>query len=326
VRENTRSVHLPGEERTADGFAAAVASLEGAAAPEDVAGQAFASGRAALAVVALTFLRGGCHVIAPAPGSGLLAAVLPRFGVSADFVDVTDLDRVRQAVRPSTKILYTEALADQVADLRALYRVAREAGALLVVDSTLASPIVCRPLEHGADLVLHSAALLGGHDGAEGGVVTGRPDLIKRLRQVGADLGADLPPDEAFTLRRGLRTLPLRVRRMCSTAMMFAASVAKHPRVRHVGYPGLADHPGHLLARQLFDSGPEGTRFGVCVSVVPAGDAEALVKSLTLIEPGPPGGTRTRAAAADDRVRFTMGLEDAEDLIADVTRALDSLS
>lgn len=324
--ENTRAVAAA----RADDFAAAVASLEGAAAPEDVAGQAFASGRAAFAAVTTTFLRGGTHVVAPAPGAGVLANVLARFGVSADFVDVTDLTRVRQAIKPTTKILYAETLADpstSVADIRSLYRIARQAGALLVVDSTLATPVVCRPLEHGADLVLHAAeALLGGGDCA-GGVVTGRPDLIGRLRRVCGDLGGSLSPAEAARLCLGLGTLPLRVRRMCSTAMVFAAAIAKHPQVRHVGYPGLPGHPGHQLARRLFDSGPEGTRFGTCVTVTPVGDAGVLVKGLRLAEPNPaPGGPRTRAVPLGDSVRFSLGLEDAEDLIADVTRALDSLS
>ncbi|NUR86137.1 MAG: cystathionine gamma-synthase [Nonomuraea sp.] len=320
VRENTRCVHLPGDERTAEGLAAAVAALEGAAAPEDVAGAAFVSGHAALTVILMTFLRGGTHLVAPAPGAGLLANVIARFGVSADFVDFSDLDRVRQAVKPTTKILFAESLSDEVADIRSLYRIARQSGALLVVDSTQATPIVCRPLEHGADLVLHSSGPM--LDGV-GGVVTGRPDLVSRLRQVGRDLGAELPAEEAIHLRRGLRTLPLRVRRMCSTAMVFAAAVAKHPAVLRVGYPGLPDHPGHLLARQLFDSGPEGTRFGGGVSVTPRGEPEDLLRGLKLIATGPYGGPFTTASVLGNRVRFSMGLEDAEDLITDVSRALE---
>ncbi|MFI0419361.1 trans-sulfuration enzyme family protein [Spongiactinospora sp. 9N601] len=336
---------------TTSSFAAAVASLEGAAAPEDVAGQAFASGMAAVQAVFLTFLRAGSHVLAPSPVYGgtfsLLTNVLSRFGVTADFVDYADLARVRAAVRPGTKIIYAETMADPttaVADLRGLYRIARGAGALLVVDSTLATPVVCRPLEHGADLVLHSATrYLGGHDDSTGGVVVGRPGLIQRLREVRIDTGCSLSPDEAFLLRRGMETLPLRVRRMCSTAMVFAASVAKHPAVRRVDYPGLPDHPGNLLARQLFDSGPEGTRYGACVTVTPTGGYEAgaaLADGLRLAGIGSAvGGTHTKAAhvAATVRptgkdagvdagaVRFSIGLEDAEDLIADVTRALDSL-
>ncbi|MFC4060720.1 trans-sulfuration enzyme family protein [Planomonospora corallina] len=352
------------ENPTTAAFAAAVASLEGAAAPEDVAGEAFSSGRAAVSAVLMTFLRSGAHVVAPASADegvrSLLTGVLARFGVSADFADYAEPARVSAAVRRSTKIIYAETLstpAAAVADIRGLYRVARSAGALLVVDSTYATPVVCRPLEHGADLVVHSATTyLGGHDDCAGGVVVGRPDLVGRLRGVRAVTGAELSPDDAFLLRRGLETLPLRVRRMCSTAMVFAAAVAKHPAVRRVDYPGLPHHPGHRLARHLFDSGPEGTRYGACVTVVPHGGPDAaarLTGALRLVSaassaggtrtkvtpvaalgpggsggsggPGGPGGPGDGAEDGTGAVRFSIGLEDAEDLIVDVTRALDSL-
>ncbi|GIH78662.1 trans-sulfuration enzyme family protein [Planobispora longispora] len=341
------------ENPTVAAFAAAVASLEGAAAPEDVAGQAFASGMAAVSTVLMTFLGAGTHVVAPAPLYGgtysLITNVLSRFGVSADFVDYADLHRVQEAVRPSTKIIYAETLSNPtmvVADIRSLYRIARAAGALLVVDSTFATPVVCRPLEHGADLVVHAATTyLGGHDDCAGGVVVGRPGLVARLREVAADVGGELSPDDAFLLRRGLETLPLRVRRMCATAMVFAAAVAKHPAVRRVHYPGLPGHSGHELGRHLFDSGPEGTRYGACVTVIPHGGYDAgvrLVDALRLVSvAATAGGTRTKATHAASTgprqlgdgssgvdaaaVRFSIGLEDAEDLIADVTAALDSL-
>ncbi|MBG0832330.1 aminotransferase class I/II-fold pyridoxal phosphate-dependent enzyme [Planomonospora sp. ID67723] len=340
------------ENPTTAAFASAVASLEGAAAPEDVAGHAFASGMAAINAVLMTFLRAGAHIVAPAPMHGgtysLITNVLSRFGVSADFVDYAGLHRVQEAVRSGTKIIFAETLstpAMAVADVRSLYRIARAAGALLVVDSTFATPIVCRPLEHGADLVVHSATTyLGGHDDCAGGVVVGRPDLVARLREVGADIGGELSPDDAFLLRRGLETLPLRIRRMCSTAMVFAAAVAKHPAVRRVDYPGLPGHPGHQLARHLFDSGPEGTRYGACVTIIPYGGYDAGVKLLDALGlvsiATSAGGTRTKAthvASTGHRqlgegsgvdaaaVRFSIGLEDAEDLIVDVTKALDSL-
>ncbi|GAA0992634.1 methionine gamma-lyase [Acrocarpospora macrocephala] len=330
---------------TVAAFAAGVASLEGAAAPEDVAGQAFSSGIAAINTVLLTFLRSGAHVVAPLYGRAhaLLTNVLSRFGVTADFVDYADVRRVRAAVRPNTKIVYAETLANPtmaVADIRGLYRVAREAGALLVVDSTLATPIVCRPLEHGADLVVHSATkYIGGHDDCTGGVVVGRPDLIDQVREVRVDTGASLSPDDAYLLRRGLETLTLRVRRMCSTALVFAAAIAKHPAVRRVDYPGLPSHPGHQLARLLFDSGPEGPRFGAIVTVTPYGGYEAgvaLADALRMVRIATSmGGTHTKVAhlasveevAGVDAaaVRFSIGLEDAEDLIADTTQALDAL-
>ena len=241
---------------TADAFATAVAALEGQRVAGPTAAQAFASGMAAISAVFWTFTGAGAHVVAPAAvygGTyGFLRHVAARFGVQADFVDVTDPGQVRAAMRPETRIVYAETLANPttaVADLPALADIAHRRGALLVVDSTLAPPVICRPLEHGADLVLHSATkYLGGHSDATGGVVSGPPGLIGDVRAVRIDTGGALAPDEAFLLRRGLETLPLRVRRQCSTAMMFAAAVARHPAVRRVDYPGLPGHPGHDTA------------------------------------------------------------------------------
>src|SRR5487761_1167865 len=249
---------------TVDAFAAAVAGLESANLPQQATAQAFASGMAAASGVFFTFARAGAHVVAAAAlygGSyGFLRNVAARFGVETDFVDMTDLDQVRAALRPSTAIVYAETIANPttaVADLPALARRAGEAGALFVVDSTLAPPVVCRPLEHGADLVLHSATkYIGGHSDVTGGVVTGRPELTSRIRAVRIDTGGSLAPDEAFLLRRGLETLPVRVRRACSTASVFAAALSRHPTVLRIDYPGLPDHSGHELARRTFDAGP----------------------------------------------------------------------
>jgi cystathionine beta-lyase/cystathionine gamma-synthase len=268
---------------TVDAFARAVAALEGANLPRWPAAQAFASGMAAISGVFLAFARAGAHVVAPTALYGgtysLLRNVLTRFGVETDFVDITNLDAVRAAMRPATRIVYAETIANPttaVADIRSLAEIARDRGALLVIDSTLAPPVVCRPLEHGADLVLHSATkYIGGHSDITGGVVTGRLELISQIRTTRIDTGGSLSPDDAFLLRRGLETLPVRVRRQCATASVFAATLAKHPAVAYVDYPGLPTHQGHALARRTFDSGPEGVRFGAIVTITPYGGREA---------------------------------------------------
>ena len=342
---------------TVDAFAAAVAALESVNLPEPATAQAFASGMAAVSGVFLALAGTGAHVVAAAAAYGgsysFLRNVAARFGVQTDFVDLTDLDQVRAALRPATRVIYGETLANPttaVADLPALAEIAAEAGALLVVDSTLAPPVVCRPLEHGADLVLHSATkYIGGHSDVTGGVVTGRPGLISQIRAVRIDTGSSLAPDEAFLLRRGLETLPVRVRRQCSTAMVFAATLARHPAVARVDYPGLDSHPGHEVARRLFDAGPEGTRFGAIVTITPHGGREAgmaFADGLRTAQVATSlGGTHTKvshaastthrqldsaalAAAGIDpgAVRFSIGLEDAEDLIEDARLSLDSLT
>jgi cystathionine beta-lyase/cystathionine gamma-synthase len=237
-----------------------------------------------------------------------------------------------------------------VTDLPALADLAHQSGALLAVDSTATTPVLCRPLEYHADLVVHSATkYLGGHGDATGGAVVGRAELMDPVRRVRIATGGMLAPDEAFLLRRGLETLPLRMRRQCDTAAQFAAALVKHPVVSRVDYPGLVGHPGHELARRLFDAGPEGTRFGAVVTITPVGgrqaglafaDALRLARSATSL-----GGTHTTVThvgttthwGQDDAallasgidpaaVRFSIGLEDAEDLIRDATEALDVIA
>jgi len=341
---------------TVDAFARAVAALEGANLGRWPAAQAFASGMAAVSGVFWTFARTGAHVVASAAVYGgtysLLRNVLTRFGVETNFVDITDLDAVRAAMTSSTRIIYAETIANPttaVADLRQLAEIAHERGALLVIDSTLAPPIICRPLEHGADLVIHSATkYIGGHSDVTGGVVTGSLELIGQIRATRIDTGGSLSPDDAFQLRRGLETLPVRVRRQCATATVFAATLAKHPAVAYVDYPGLATHHGHELARRTFDSGPEGTRFGAIVTVTPFGGREAgmaFASGLRLAATASSlGGTHTVVSHVattthrqlDDRalaaagidpgaVRFSIGLEDSEDLISDAFLALEGL-
>src|SRR5664280_1043887 len=231
---------------TADAFAAAVAALEGAGLAREVVGQPFASGMAAISAVLWTLTRAGGRVVAPREIYGgtysVLTRVLARFGVRVDFVDGTDPAAVRAAVGGGADVVWAETLANptmSVADLPELAEAAHGAGAALVVDSTFASPVVCRPLEWGADI------------------------------------GGSLAPDEAFLLHRGLATLPLRVSRQCTSALAFATAIAAHPRVVRVDYPGLAAHRDHALARRLFDAGPAGTRFGAVVTVTPAGGQAA---------------------------------------------------
>ncbi|MEO6205166.1 MAG: aminotransferase class I/II-fold pyridoxal phosphate-dependent enzyme [Mycobacteriales bacterium] len=336
---------------TSDAFAAGVAALEGVNLDREVVGQPFASGMAAISTVLMTLTGAGTHVIAAQAlygGTyGLLQNVLSRFGISTTFVDTADLDAVRAAIRPETVVLWAETLANptmSVADLPALAAVAHEAGLTFVVDSTFASPAMCRPLEHGVDVVVHSATkYIGGHSDVTGGVAVGDPEVIARVRRTRSDLGGSLSPDDAYLLHRGLSTLPLRVARQCATALTVAQALSAHPRVERVDHPGLPGHRDHDLAVALFD--PD--RYGAVVSVTPRGDrAEGLAMCDRLgliLRATSLGGTHSKVSHVastthrqlDDAalaaagigpatVRLSIGLEDADDLIADLVQALDA--
>jgi cystathionine beta-lyase/cystathionine gamma-synthase len=337
---------------TSDAFAQGVAALEGVNVETPVVGQPFASGMAAISTVLMTLTRSGAHVVCPREvygGTyGLLSNVLGRFGVETTFVDTTDLEAVRAAMRPETAVVWGETLANPtmtVADLPGLAAIAYEAGAVFVVDSTFASPAMCRPLEHGVDVVVHSATkYLGGHSDVTGGVAVGPAELMARVRHNRVDLGGALSPDDAFLLHRGLATLPLRVARHCASALTVATALLDHPAVERVDHPGLTGHRDHGLAVKLFDEG----RYGAVVTVTPRGDRQAgidLCDRLRLLQVATSlGGTHSKVSHVagtthrqfDDAalaaagigagaVRISVGLEDPEDLIADLVQALDTL-
>ena len=332
---------------TSQAFADAVAHLEdrrGLA-----VGQPFASGMAAITCTLLALCSNGSHVVAPQEVYGgtwaLLTRQLSRFGIQTSFVDMTDLDATRAALQPNTSVLWGEVLANPsmtVADLPGLAQVAQGAGIPFVVDATFASPIVCRPLEHGVDLVVHSATkYLGGHSDATGGVVVGPTALLERIRSVRVDTGASLAPDEAALLSRGLATLPLRVRQQCTTAAVVARALADDPRVARVDHPSLPTHRSHELATRLFAPG----LYGAVVTVSPRAGRDAglaLLDRLQLVKRATSlGGTTSKAVhvpttthvAMDEAtlaaagilpgaVRVSIGLEDPEDLVADLLQAL----
>ncbi|MDQ1679654.1 MAG: hypothetical protein QOI42_513 [Frankiaceae bacterium] len=341
---------------TADAFALGVAALEAHGLDRAVAAQPFASGMAAISTVLLTVCAAGRHVVAPAAvygGTyGVLRHVLERFGVAATFVDGTDVDAVRAAIRPETALVWAETIANPttaVADLPGLAEACHAAGVPLVVDSTFATPVVCRPLEWGADLVVHSATkYLGGHSDVTGGAVVGDVDLVARIRKTRLDLGGMLAPDEAFLLHRGLATLPLRVARHCATALAVAEAVADHPKVERIDYPGLGSHPQHELAGKLFDAGAEGPRYGAILTITPRGgraagmalcdrlQVAAVATSLGGVHTVVSHVASTTHRQLDDAalaaagigaasVRFSIGLEDADDLGRDIVGALDAL-
>ena len=327
---------------TVDALASVIASLEGAEATA-----CFASGMGAITGTLLSLLSSGDHVVAAAQlyggTHGLFGGVLARAGVEASKADVGDHAAIEAAFRPNTKVLYCETIGNptmNVADVDALAAIARAHNATFVVDATFTPPSMFRSLEHGVDLVVHSATkYLGGHGDVTGGVVSGAAERIDAIRLLEIDVGGGMAPFDAWLIARGVQTLVLRVDRICQSALTLARALEEHPAVTRVLYPGLESHPDHALARKLlgdhfggmlaFDVGDRvgGRRFLERVRL--AGAAASLGGTKTLVV-HPASVTHTqlspeqRAAIGltEGMVRVSVGIEDVDDIIADFEQAL----
>lgn len=312
-----------------------LAALEGGA-----AAATFASGSAATAAV-FQALAPGDHVIAPLDAYHgtirLLREVFIPWGLAVTFVDMTDPDAVRRALRPTTRLVWVETPSNpllKITDIAAVAEIAHVAGARCLCDNTWASPVLQRPLVLGADLVLHATTkYLGGHGDVLGGAVIAREvdAFFERVRLVQTTAGAVPSPFECWLTLRGIRTVPLRVRAQASAAMRVARFLADHPAVTAVHYPGLERHPGHeVAARQMAAFGgmlsfqvaggrdaalAVAARVRLFTRATSLGGTESLIEHRASIE-GP--GTST----PDDLLRCSIGLEHPDDLIADLTAAL----
>ncbi|MEE1824943.1 aminotransferase class I/II-fold pyridoxal phosphate-dependent enzyme [Streptomyces sp. BE20] len=330
----------------------AVADLEGGA-----GALATASGMGVINTVLLALLRSGDHVIAQRSLYGgtfaTLADLAERWGVEVTHVGGDDPEEVRAALRPTTRLLHLETVSNpttRVTDLPALIGVAREAGVLSVVDNTFATPLICRPIEHGADIVVHSATkYLGGHSDVLAGVaVFADAELHRRVWQHAIELGSSLDPFAAWLTLRGMQTLGLRLRRHCETASDLAGRLAAHPAVTTVHYPGLPAHPDHELARRLLPDGQGGVLGGGVLAFDLAGGRDAartFTESVRLAALAPSlGGVHTlvmhpastshrqlddaeltAAGISPGTVRVAVGIEHPEDLWADLEQALAKL-
>jgi cystathionine gamma-synthase len=301
---------------------------------------AFSSGMAATMTI-FQALRPGDHVIAPLDAyygtPKLLREHFQPWGLEVSFVDTTDLAAVKGAVRPDTRLIWTETPSNPliaVTDVAEVVKIAHAAGALVATDNTWATPFLQRPLELAADLVMHSTTkYLSGHSDVMGGAVVAREEnpLVERIRGMQKAGGAVPSPFDAWLVVRGVRTLPWRMRAHCDNAMAVATFLARHPGVERVHYPGLPTDPGHAVA------GKQMSAYGGMLSfVVPGGRAgafavaerlrlftratslggpESLIEHRASIE-----GSRTRAP--EGLLRVSVGLEHADDLIADLNEAL----
>lgn len=322
---------------------AKIASLEGA---EE--GLAAASGMAAISAVVLSCVAAGEHAVVDAAVYSatytLFSVQLRRYGVEATFLDTGDTAAVAAALRPSTRLIYTESPGNptlKIVDLAALARLARERGITTVCDNTFATPVLQRPIELGIDAVVHSATkYLGGHGDAIAGVAAGPRWLIQRAKtMILRDFGGVISPLTAYLVARGVATLPLRVERHCANALAVARFLQDHPAVERVAYPGLPSHPRHAVAKRQMTGFGGMIAFDVrgglaagralmdavrlCTLAVSLGDVRTLIcHPASMTHSTVSAAARHAAGISDGLVRLSVGIEDAEDLIADLDQAL----
>jgi methionine-gamma-lyase len=310
---------------------------------------ALASGVAALHAVFFTLLKSGDHVVIAdqtyEASFRLFNELLPqKYGIEATFVDTSDLEAVRAAIRPNTVLVHSEVIANpttRLTDVAALAEIAHAAGALLSIDSTFTPPPISRPLDDGADLVIHSLTkYINGHGDAMGGSVVGSDELIGRIKaDAMVDVGGVISPFNAWLIMRGSVTLPLRLRQHVESAQRVAEFLEADPRVAYLYYPGVASHPQYELAQRILPHGAGGmmafavdgdsdvqnrfvSNLRVITSAVSLGHDESLIVHVGTSGPRVayyPEGFRTLG-----HLRFSVGLEDPADLIADLSAALDA--
>ena len=331
---------------TLDQLEQRIANLEGAE-----AGLATASGMGAISSVFWTLVAAGDEVIIDKTLYGCTFAFLThgltKFGVTVLPVDLTNPENLSNAITDRTKVVYFETPANpnnRLVDIAAISQIARAKGAKVVVDNTYATPVLTRPLEHGADIVLHSATkYLGGHGDLVAGLIAGSAEDMQQVRLIGLKdmTGAVMSPLTAMLILRGLKTLELRVERHCQTAMCVAEALEAHPAVARVHYPGLSSFPQRDLAKRQMSSfggmipfevvgGKAGgiammNRLNLIQRAVSLGDAESLIQhpaSMTHSTYTPE--ERAEHGIAEGLARLSVGLETADDLIDDLMTALSS--
>jgi len=314
------------------------------------AATSFATGMAAISNTLFTLLSPGQRVVSIKDTYGgtskLFLEFLPRFGVEVQLCDTTNHEQIEKEVARGCQVLYLESPTNptlKVIDLHRLTKAAKLAGAVVVVDNTFATPFNQRPLELGADLVVHSATkFLGGHADAMGGVVCGRQDWVKKIYHFREINGASLHPMAAYLLLRGIKTLALRVQRHNENAIKIARFLQDHPKVEEVFYPGLETHPGHKIAKRQMSG------FGGVLSFSLKGGFESVKAFLPQLKyvhvaahlgsvdtiAGPPRTTSHVETTEEERkilgipeslIRYSVGIENVEDLISDLESSLDIL-
>ena len=320
----------------------AIAELEGAD-----AALLFASGMNAITTSMLSLLKSGDHVVAQRDIYGgatkFFSQWLPKFGIETTFVDTVEYDQHARAIQPNTKLLYLESPTNptlRVVDLRKVTALAKQHNLITFIDSTFGTPINQRPADFGVDLIMHSGTkYFAGHSDLICGIVAGRQELVQKIHETRTTLGGTMDPHAAWLLLRGIKTLAVRVQRQNDNALRVARFLAQHPKVRRVHYPFLEGHPQRALAKELMRGGGGVLSFEVDGT---GDDARRLSEALHLFTLAPSlGGVdslvtipvltshgmisaehRQKMGVTEQLIRLSVGIENADDLIADLEQAL----
>jgi methionine-gamma-lyase len=337
-----RYIRAPPNTPTHAAFVEKISSLEGGE-----TGLAFSSGMAAETALFLSQLKCGDHLLSTniiyGGTYGLISSLLTKFGIEVSFVDTTDPERVRASIRDNTRMVFLESPANPtmaVSDIGEISRIAEEAGAISAVDNTFATPYFQQPLRLGADIVVESCTkYIGGHGDLLGGVAVGSSELIQSMKRPSLLAGGTMGTHEAWLCLRGLKTLHLRMERHAENAMKLAKFLESHPRIERVNYPGLAHHPQHSVARRQMSGwggmlsfelkgGVEAgislmNNLSLCSLAVSLGSVDTLVEHpASMTHAVMPRETRESLGISDGLVRVSVGIEDAEDILADFERGL----
>ncbi len=324
----------------------AVAVLE-----NGIGGIATASGMAAVTTVYMSLLGVDSHIVSHnaiyGPARGIMETLFSRFGVESSYVNTTNLREVKNAIRPNTKLIFTETPANptmEISDLRALADIAHENDIPLVVDNTFCSPYLQKPLDLGADIVLHSMTkFINGHaDIVAGMLVAKDKELYDKLRYSMINMGCNMDPHQAYMVNRGLKTLAIRIERAQESAIKIADYLNVHPKVSWVKFPGLKSHPQYDIAQKQMNGPGTMISFGLkggfeagkvlmdnvnlILLAVSLGGVESLIQHpASMTHSKLSRENKEKAGITDDLVRFAIGIEDVEDIIRDIGQALEKV-
>ena len=312
-------------------------------------GIATSSGMSAITTVYNALLSAGSHIVSTAsvygPARGVLEQDFSRFGVEASFVNTANLDEITAAIKPNTKVLYIETPANptmELTDIAACAEIAKKHNLLLVVDNTFSTPFLQKPLNLGADVVLHSVTkFINGHADIVGGIIIAKEEEVyKKLRHAMVYMGCNMDPHQAYLVLRGVKTLSIRVERNQENAMKVAQFLENHPKISWVKYPGLESFPQYELAKRQMSGPGSMISFGVkggleagkklmdnvhlALLAVSLGGVETLIQHpASMTHAAVSKENKLKAGITDDLVRFSVGIEDVNDIINDLKHALE---